>query len=59
MEPSQYKERNVMLEDNFSAQSEVDDISLSGIRVTVRRQDSKMAEVYLGKIENEKIYEIM
>ena len=56
MEPSQYKERNAMLEDKFSAQSEVDDVSLSGIRVTVRRQDSSMAEVYLGKIENGKRY---
>ena len=60
MEPSKYKDKNAM-EDNFgglrvSHQSEVDDVSLSGLRVNVRRQDSSMAEVYLGMFENEKKY---
>ena len=60
MEPSKYKDKNAM-EDNFgglrvSHQSEADDVSLSGLRVNVRRQDSSMAEVFLGLFENEKKY---
>ena len=44
------------MEDNFgglrvSDQSEADDVSLSGLRVNVRRQDSSMAEVFLGLFE--------
>ena len=60
MEPSKYKDK-IAMEDNFgglrvSHQSEVDDVSLSGLRVNVRRQDSSMAEVFLGMFENEKKY---
>ena len=60
MEPSKYKEI-ISMEDNFgglrvSDQSEADDVSLSGLRVNVRRQDSSMAEVLLGMNENEKKY---
>ena len=57
---SKYTER-ISMEDNFgglrvSHKSEVDDVSLSGLRVNVRRQDSSMAEVFLGMFENEKKY---
>ena len=60
MEPSKYKDKNTM-EDNFgglrvSDQSEANDVSLSGLRVNVRRQDSSMADVFLGLFENEKKY---
>ena len=53
MEPSEHRERDVM--DNMSDlrlidQTQDDVVSLSRLRVNVRRQDSSMAkEVYLGK----------
>ena len=45
------------MEDNFgdlrvSDQSEEDDVSLSKIKVKVRRQDATMEEVFLGKFVN-------
>ena len=60
MEPLEYKKNE--MEDNFSdlgdnnkTEEDVNDnVSLSRIRVKVRRQDSSMEEVYLGKFDNAK-----
>ena len=53
MEPAEHKERNV-IKDNFGDlkvmdQSEEDDIGLSRLKVIVRRQDSSIETVYIGK----------